>query len=334
MRRKLVGLIKNGDFKDAKSLIEKTTGKVMGDVTFEQAYILYRMNCDEEALNVLANINEGEQRCMELKAQIFYRMNRFEEAYNLLLSVIKNSSDEYEAERTANLLAIAARLESQGLRKDVSVPCPTYEQHYNRACCLIERQQYAEALEILEKSEAMCRKVLIDDGLNDDEVEEEISVITDQKRFVLSVMGQDVCEDEPSIDVDELEELFFVPKTSKPRKEGKKEIIDTEIVTGKLRTRKRRRKVILPKNMDPSVKPDPERWLPRQERTAYKRWLKKHKDHDVGRGTQGATSPNSDAMVESSPAQHTPNIQAPEGPRQQRPNAQIAKKKGKKKGKW
>ncbi|KAK0407314.1 hypothetical protein QR680_019132 [Steinernema hermaphroditum] len=333
MRRKLVSLIKNGNFKEAESLIGKTSEKVLGDVSFERAYILYRMSRDEEALGALTKTNEAEQRSMELKAQIFYRLGRFEEAYNLLLDVIKNSSDEYEAERTANLLAIAARLESHGQHKDVNAPCSTYEQYYNQSCCLIERQQYAEALDLLEKAEAMSREVLNEDGLNDDEIEEEIAVIIGQKRYLLSVLGQEELEDECLVDVNELEEMMIVPNTSKLRKVGKKNIVDMEIVTGKLRTRKRRRKVILPKNMDPSIKPDSERWLPRQERTAYKRWLKKHKDHDIGRGTQGATSSNGDTVVESSPVQRTSNVPVPEGPRQQRPNAQQTKKGAKKKGK-
>lgn len=64
-----------------------------------------------------------------------------------------------------------------------------------------------------------------------------------------------------------------------------------EIITGKLRKRKRKRKIRLPKNYDPKVPPDPERWLPRQERTAYKKRLgKKLRDRDIGRGTQGAIS--------------------------------------------
>uniref|UniRef100_A0A1I8AWK8 Signal recognition particle subunit SRP72 n=1 Tax=Steinernema glaseri TaxID=37863 RepID=A0A1I8AWK8_9BILA len=330
MKRKLVGLIKNGDFKEAEALITKTPEKTLGDVSFEKAYICYRTNRDEEALKALGESTE--QRCLELKAQVYYRMGRFDTAYDLLLAVIKNSDDDYEAERQANLLAIAARMQNVGGAKDPNVTCTTYEQYYNKACYLIEEQKYTEALEILGIAEDTCRKFFANDGLSDDEIEEEIAIITDQKRHVLSVIGQQSAENQPSIDVDELEEMIFVPKTSKPKKEDKKDVADTEIVTGKLRARKRKRKVILPKNMDPSVKPDPERWLPRQERTAYKRWLKKHKDHDVGRGTQGATSPGGDA-VESSPAQHTPTIQ-PEGPRQQRPNAQQAKKKSKKKGKW
>lgn len=70
-----------------------------------------------------------------------------------------------------------------------------------------------------------------------------------------------------------------------------KNIFFQEIITGKKRAHKRKRKVILPKNFDPKVPPDPERWLPKQERTAYRKKLnKKHRDRDIGRGTQGAVS--------------------------------------------
>ncbi len=65
-----------------------------------------------------------------------------------------------------------------------------------------------------------------------------------------------------------------------------------EIVTGKLRRFKRKRKLRLPKNIDPNIPIDPERWLPRQERAAYRKHRgKKHqRDRDVGRGTQGAVA--------------------------------------------
>ncbi len=45
----------------------------------------------------------------------------------------------------------------------------------------------------------------------------------------------------------------------------------------------------LPKKYDPTVKPDPERWLPRFERSDYKR---KHKKRvgAVGKGTQGSAT--------------------------------------------
>ncbi|KAI1708390.1 SRP72 RNA-binding domain-containing protein [Ditylenchus destructor] len=117
-----------------------------------------------------------------------------------------------------------------------------------------------------------------------------------------------------------------------------------EFVTGKLKKRKKKKKPKLPKNYDPNVTPDPERWLPRQERTAYKKRLnKKFKDRDIGRGTQGAASGSQSATnidyskaasAEPQPSPK-PTPGGPEGPRQQRPGAQQAKKPKKKKGgKW
>jgi signal recognition particle subunit SRP72 len=56
---------------------------------------------------------------------------------------------------------------------------------------------------------------------------------------------------------------------------------------------KKRKK--LPKRYDPKVTPDPERWLPRRERSTYR--PKKQRDRryrdarpDVGKGTQGSSA--------------------------------------------
>lgn len=56
---------------------------------------------------------------------------------------------------------------------------------------------------------------------------------------------------------------------------------------------KRKRKAKLPKNLDPNAPPDPERWLPKWERSTYKkRKDKRQREKDVGRGTQGAVDPS------------------------------------------
>ncbi|XP_029653747.1 signal recognition particle subunit SRP72 [Octopus sinensis] len=49
----------------------------------------------------------------------------------------------------------------------------------------------------------------------------------------------------------------------------------------------------MPKNYDASVTPDPERWLPRRERSYY-RGKRKDKNKNISKGTQGATSPAGD----------------------------------------
>lgn len=44
----------------------------------------------------------------------------------------------------------------------------------------------------------------------------------------------------------------------------------------------------LPKNHDPKVTPDPERWLPMRERSYYRGKKKGKKKEQIGKGTQGA----------------------------------------------
>ncbi|KAL6735101.1 hypothetical protein Aduo_005576 [Ancylostoma duodenale] len=136
---------------------------------------------------------------------------------------------------------------------------------------------------------------------------------------------------EEGVDVDGIEESDWIlyGEKYKQKKDAKLEVEDTEIVTRKLKNRKRKRKLRLPKNYDPNVPPDPERWLPKQERAAYKKKQKKNRDRDIGRGTQGsaATNPNVE-YVSASPSSPRPVAAAlPEGPRQMRPKQQPKKKK-------
>ncbi|GMS84405.1 hypothetical protein PENTCL1PPCAC_6580 [Pristionchus entomophagus] len=132
------------------------------------------------------------------------------------------------------------------------------------------------------------------------------------------------------VNVDELEESDWIlyGDKYKQRKEAKEGIekADTEIVTGKLRKRKRKRP-ILPKNLDPNVQPDPERWLPKEERTAYKK-KRKNREREVGRGTQGAAAPSMEYNkgVETSSPRPTPNQNEP---RMHHKTVQQKKKKGK-----
>uniref|UniRef100_A0A1B6EE26 Signal recognition particle subunit SRP72 n=2 Tax=Clastoptera arizonana TaxID=38151 RepID=A0A1B6EE26_9HEMI len=94
----------------------------------------------------------------------------------------------------------------------------------------------------------------------------------------------------------------------------------------------------LPKNFDPNSDPDPERWLPRHERSTFRK-KKDRRNKDVGKGTQGAAVGASDQydMSKMPPQQNKPspnpqNSPAPEGPRQQQRKVQHKKKK--KGSKW
>ncbi|KAH9401230.1 Signal recognition particle core component [Tyrophagus putrescentiae] len=84
--------------------------------------------------------------------------------------------------------------------------------------------------------------------------------------------------------------------------------------------KKKKKKRILPKNYNPNEAPDPERWLPRYERSNYR---KKKDKKGVGKGTQGAIGEAPE--MKPSPKQVIASPQP--GPRQQRPTAQKKKKK-------
>lgn len=97
---------------------------------------------------------------------------------------------------------------------------------------------------------------------------------------------------------------------------------------------KKKRKIIYPKGYDPT-KPngglppiDPERWLPRYERSYY-RVKGKNKRNTVGKGSQGgiARSEKDKQVEEKLMAASSPS---PAAPAAASPAASLSKKKGKK----
>ena len=56
--------------------------------------------------------------------------------------------------------------------------------------------------------------------------------------------------------------------------------------------KRKRKKPKLPKNYNPKVAPDPERWLPRRERSTFKQ--RKRRRNEPMKGTQGGPSAQSD----------------------------------------
>ncbi|KAI6192365.1 Signal recognition particle subunit SRP72 [Aphelenchoides bicaudatus] len=305
---KLVALIKLGLFEEALKLIKEVPAKQLGDTTVARCYILYRQNKNEEALAELNKADAEDPSVLELKAQLYYRMNRFQEAHDIYRTLCRDlDDDDFEDLRRANLLAATAKLEESGTHKDPTTSeLDTHEQLYNQACHLIACKQLGEASKFLKLAEDRCVETLKADGFSEKEIQDEMKPIITQRKYIAH-------------------QLKLANKT-------------------KANKIKRKRKPRLPKNYDPNVKPDEERWLPRQERTAYKKKLnKKYKDRNVGRGTQGTSSANAEKIDYSNatpkestqspkPAQTTPQ---PEGPRQQgagQRKQQQKKKKGK--GRW
>ncbi|KAK0075073.1 hypothetical protein PV325_007424 [Microctonus aethiopoides] len=142
------------------------------------------------------------------------------------------------------------------------------------------------------------------------------------------------------IDVDALESSNWVIGTKVIKRK-------VELSPGKLGTdtmqrkqRKRKRKGKLPKNYNPDVVPDPERWLPRHERSGFRKKRDRRNRDTAMKGTQGTAAGASDMYditkmpgnVKPSPnPRHSPAVE-PAGPRQQQ--RKVQQKKKKKGGKW
>ncbi|XP_015121860.1 signal recognition particle subunit SRP72 [Diachasma alloeum] len=103
---------------------------------------------------------------------------------------------------------------------------------------------------------------------------------------------------------------------------------------------KRKRKGNLPKNYDASSAPDPERWLPRHERSGFRKKRDRRNRDATMKGTQGAAAGGSDLYditkmpVNAKPSPNPRQSPAVEssGPRQQQ--RKVQQKKKKKGGKW
>ena len=93
----------------------------------------------------------------------------------------------------------------------------------------------------------------------------------------------------------------------------------------------------MPKNYNPNVDPDPERWVPRRERTGYRRTRKERRKGEKFTGAQGTSASkaeiydystkvaaNQGAIQKSPPVQ-----QPPAGPRKSKPQQKGKKKGGK-----
>lgn len=101
--------------------------------------------------------------------------------------------------------------------------------------------------------------------------------------------------------------------------------------TKKNENKKKRKK--LPKNYDPSVTPDPERWLPKRERSNYKRKKDRRNKDTVGKGSQGAASSSADQYDITKMSRENKDRNVPNTPEERKPQQLKLQQRKKKKGK-
>lgn len=186
----VVCYIQESDFKNGLAVINKNPS-LSETMSFEKAYCLYRLNRTQESLAVLNKEANLETKHKELKAQVLYRMERFAECLELYKELIKNSQDDYEAERETNLSAVVASLSLEGTKTNLTMSTDdSYELSYNEAIRLIGEGKNAEAEAQLRKAESLCRKSLEEDGATEEEIEDELALIRVQLGYVSQLQGR------------------------------------------------------------------------------------------------------------------------------------------------
>ena len=125
-------------------------------MTFEKAYCEYKLNQIDECLKTLDSIETPGLREKELQAQALYRQEQYSDCYKIYVDLIRNSDDDYEAERATNLTATVAclhLLQDEGVQQIPELSESTFEQFYNKACILIGKRNYKASIDKLQKSE-------------------------------------------------------------------------------------------------------------------------------------------------------------------------------------
>uniref|UniRef100_A0A3P9B373 Signal recognition particle subunit SRP72 n=1 Tax=Maylandia zebra TaxID=106582 RepID=A0A3P9B373_9CICH len=144
-----------------------------------------------------------------------------------------------------------------------------------------------------------------------------------------------------NVDVDELENSHGATYVRKKAAKVVGENPPKEQGHGEIKKKKKKKKGKLPKNYDPKVTPDPERWLPMKERSYYRGKKKGKKKDQIGKGTQGATAGASAELDASKTASSPPTSPRPGSasgsstapasgvvpPRQQKPSSSGATRK-------
>jgi signal recognition particle subunit SRP72 len=179
-------------FDEALKFIEKS--KLKDALVFEKAYCEYRLNKPDQSLKTIegANLNPLPANLKELKAQVLYRLEEYDDCFNLYKDIIKNSSDDYEEERTTNLSAVVANLSIEGTDKKLpDLGENTYELVYNNACALTGTGNFAEAEKRLKISEKMCRDFLEEDeSMTEEDIQNELAIIRVQLAYCLQQQGR------------------------------------------------------------------------------------------------------------------------------------------------
>ncbi|XP_045521419.1 signal recognition particle subunit SRP72 [Pieris brassicae] len=190
---KIVCYIQLHNFKEALVHLNNTKHAALAaDLQFEKAYAQYRLNLPKDALQTVDSAPELTPALKELRAQILYRLEQYQDCYNLYRDIVKNTTDDYEDERKANMSAVVANLGAINPNADLpQFEETTYELSYNVGTTLAMRGKYNESLPVLKKAEQACSESVLEDGGTEEEAKEEAAIIRVQQAYCLQQSGKE-----------------------------------------------------------------------------------------------------------------------------------------------
>ncbi len=173
-------LIHLSKFSDALQLLQQ-----LKDVGFERAYCLYRLDRLTESRDLLQTLSSSSVRVRDLTAQIHYKQGAYSEAAALYNTLCQEVRDEFSSDRDSNRLAAMV---TGGVPN--GMPPNTMEQYFNLACGLLECGCYDDAYESLLKCEEVGRSCLSEEGYTEEEVLQELCVVSVQQGYALHMLGR------------------------------------------------------------------------------------------------------------------------------------------------
>ncbi|KAK3443283.1 hypothetical protein EUGRSUZ_B03455 [Eucalyptus grandis] len=189
IRCKVVALIKSDSIEDALTTIQSAKNLPI-DFSFFKAYCLYRQNKLDEALDSIKS-KERSTPTMLLESQILYRQGKVDACADIYQKLQKSNMESLEVNAIASLVVAGRASEVQGILDAFRVKATSsFELAYNTACSLIDREKHLDAEQLLLSARRIGQETLLEENLDADEVEIELSPIAVQLAYVQQIFGR------------------------------------------------------------------------------------------------------------------------------------------------
>ncbi|XP_010044754.2 signal recognition particle subunit SRP72 [Eucalyptus grandis] len=189
IRCKVVALIKSDSIENALTTIQSAKNLPI-DFSFFKAYCLYRQNKLDEALDSIKS-KERSTPTMLLESQILYRQGKVDACADIYQKLQKSNMESLEVNAIASLVVAGRASEVQGILDAFRVKATSsFELAYNTACSLIDREKHLDAEQLLLSARRIGQETLLEENLDADEVEIELSPIAVQLAYVQQIFGR------------------------------------------------------------------------------------------------------------------------------------------------